>query len=121
MDKILKLVNSGNADKFLDDPAISHGLNILISKKLVKNLGKQVIFTENGVLAFKIGFYEYEKMTEKKKFKFEPVSDKAVLYFLRNWNRKRIIGLITWFILLILWAILRYRENMVLFYLEHFF
>lgn len=106
MDKVLKLVNDGNADEFLDDPEISKKLNILMRKNLIKISDKQVVFTEKGVLAFKIGFREYEKMKEKKNDKVEPISDKAVQYFLRNWNRKRIMGLSIWILLLILWAIL---------------
>ncbi|UJH92870.1 hypothetical protein LZ575_10895 [Antarcticibacterium sp. 1MA-6-2] len=108
MDQVLKLVNEANESKLLQEPEVSNKLGILILMDLVERSKNQLYLTSGGRIALKMGFQEYEKMTNKEIFpKTNSESDRAILYFIRNWNKQRIIGISTWIILIALWAVLK--------------
>lgn len=109
METVLKLVKISDGNAFFEDPEKAEKLIILIKKGLVTVIDEQFVITKNGEIALEIGITELELLKEKEDLRenLEVEPDKVILFFLKNWDKKRIIGLSVWIILLALWVILR--------------
>lgn len=109
MEAVLKLVKISDENVFFEDPEMAEKLITLIKQGLVTVIDEKFVLTKNGEIALEIGIIEFELLQEKDGLQpnLEEEQDKIILFFLKNWDKKRMIGLSVWIILIALWIFLR--------------
>lgn len=107
MDTIIQLLKQGESKGIFAKTEMIDKLSILIKKGLVEVQDEKFVLSKKGEHAFKNStcVLMQEPMVPERCHK--PGSDKKVLFFLNHWNNERKLGFSVWFILVLLWVILR--------------